>query len=1177
MLHLHLSNRFERLEALLLDRLALHGDDPFEPDTVVVPSAAVQRRLTLAIARAHGVCAGVEFGFLAQWLWRQMRRVLPQIPETSPLAPAVLAWRIYTALGDAGFVAGQPRLQRYLDGADELMRLELSQRIATLLDQYATYRPSWLGRWQEGERVIDPGGTGAAGAADEAWQAALWQRLAADLGLAATHPAAGFVAALESGGEALARRAGLPPCAHLFALPTLPPLHAELLAQLGRWTELHVYLLNPCQEYWYEVVDRKRLAWLAARGRAEGHEVGNRLLAAWGRQTQALVDTLLERSGDAAVDDHRFEPAPGATLLARWQNAVLAMEELAPGSVELAADDRSVEIHVGHSLTRELEVLHDRLLALFAADPALQPGDVLVVTPDLEAAAPLIDAVFGTAPPERQLPYTITGRARSRVNAPARALLALLDLAASRCGASELFALLQQPIVARRFGLDDAALADVHAALLASGLRWGLDAQHRAAAGLPADARHTLADALDRLFLGHAMPPPRDTACDPVAGLLPAGDLEGSDARVLGALHRFAEALGALHAAVQQPLTPARWVALLHDLLARFTAPAADELDDLAELHDGLRALADTLARAELATPLPLAVLRHALEQALDDPARGGVPSGHISFSAMSPLRGLPYEVVCIVGLNGDAFPGSERAGEFDLMAAQPQRGDRQRRQDDRNLFLDLLLAARRTVHLSHTGRSVRDHTALPPSVLVDEWLDVLVPAIAADPDDPASIAAARARLVVEHPLQPFALQAFRSDADPRVRSHRAELCEALQQALATQAQGPADYAWPDDEAAEADAEDGPADEADEGFVAGADEALPESSWAPPLPFFTAALPPPGPEWRSVTLAQLVEFFRQPARFLLRRRLALALPRDADELRDDEPFVPEREAGWALAGRLLPAVLAGADEARLLRLAEAGTEWPAGAVARQPLRRLLAELMPFADRVRAASAAPTLPPHTGTLDFDLDGEPWQLGASHADLRPGGLLRWRAAPLQPRDRLEAWLHHLWLHACPPAGAADAGGATDAAGAVNGAGAASASNAAIETDAPAPPGAPASPGRTRWLALDATLVLRAPASTETARELLASLLRVYRRGLIEPLPFFPKASWAFVDGGGSFRAAHEAFEPTRHHAHAEGADAAVRLVWRGRGDALGDDFAALAAAVFGPLREHIEAEA
>ena len=47
----------------------------------------------------------------------------------------------------------------------------------------------------------------------------------------------------------------------------------------------------------------------------------------------------------------------------------------------------------------------------------------------------------------------------------------------------------------------------------------------------------------------------------------------------------------------------------------------------------------------------------------------------------------------------------------------------RQRRLDDRNLFLDLILSAREVLHLSYVGRSVRDGSELPPSVLVDELL----------------------------------------------------------------------------------------------------------------------------------------------------------------------------------------------------------------------------------------------------------------------------------------------------------------------------------------------------------------------------------------------------------------------------------------------------------------------
>ncbi|OXH82109.1 hypothetical protein CA830_38575, partial [Burkholderia multivorans] len=72
--------------------------------------------------------------------------------------------------------------------------------------------------------------------------------------------------------------------------------------------------------------------------------------------------------------------------------------------------ERGIEVHVCHSLARQLEVLHDRLLGWFDADPSLQPSDVLVAVADLAAAGPLIDAVFGTAGPGgARIPYRITG------------------------------------------------------------------------------------------------------------------------------------------------------------------------------------------------------------------------------------------------------------------------------------------------------------------------------------------------------------------------------------------------------------------------------------------------------------------------------------------------------------------------------------------------------------------------------------------------------------------------------------------------------------------------------------------------------------------------------------------------------------------------------------------------
>ncbi|XNM68786.1 hypothetical protein ACLK1Y_15665 [Escherichia coli] len=63
----------------------------------------------------------------------------------------------------------------------------------------------------------------------------------------------------------------------------------------------------------------------------------------------------------------------------------------------LARDDRSLTVHVCHSPQREVEVLHDRLLAMLEADPTLTPRDIIVMVADIDSYSPFIQAVFGSA------------------------------------------------------------------------------------------------------------------------------------------------------------------------------------------------------------------------------------------------------------------------------------------------------------------------------------------------------------------------------------------------------------------------------------------------------------------------------------------------------------------------------------------------------------------------------------------------------------------------------------------------------------------------------------------------------------------------------------------------------------------------------------------------------------
>ncbi len=452
------------------------------------------------------------------------------------------------------WVAAHPRLGRYLEGADARMRLELATRIARVFDHYLTYRPRWLEQWAGGQGSVLEAGASALEREDEAWQAELWRRIREGLALRQEHPAQAFLRRVTAMSRDELAAVGLPASVHVFGLPALPPLYLDMLRELSRVVEVRLYVLNPCREFWFDIVDARRLSWLAVQQKDMFFETGNSLLAAWGKQTRAHIGLLFE--GEHAVEeDAAFAPHPGRHLLAQLQNAILDLQELAPASVRLAASDRSIEVHVCHSRTRELEVLHDRLLGLFrthANTPeALRPSDVVVLMPDLEGAAPLIEAVFGTAPPARRIPWRIpawAARARTRWRRCWTRRCSWRPDVSPRAAFSTCCSRRRW----RRFGLDESGLETIHDWMQGGRRALGLGGQE--GEGAPT-AQHSLDEGLHRLFLAWAAGGAAQQAS--FAGRIGAAAPEGQAALALGAFWRYAETLRWLRDALRQPRTGA--------------------------------------------------------------------------------------------------------------------------------------------------------------------------------------------------------------------------------------------------------------------------------------------------------------------------------------------------------------------------------------------------------------------------------------------------------------------------------------------------------------------------------------------------------------------------------------------------------------------------------------------
>jgi len=956
-LFLHTGNRLETLAAELAAVTSTPLGSPFTPEIVMVQSLGMRRWLSLQLAEKAGICMNGAFPFPRTFLDDTLRRLVPEMAPQDAFAPDLLTWKIHRLLPALLRRPEFAPVSAYAADGDDLKLYQLATRLAALFDQYLVYRPAMLLEW---ERETAHPGDLLTPKGDAAWQAALWRELNSDRQL---H----FGAVLERLKQGrFAADAQWPERVSIFGIASLPPAQMEVFLVLAAHLPVHLFLLAPSREYHGDDLTPKQRARRGMSPDAEGHP----LLTSLGKLNAQFTNVLLEadeRAGFRIVNtpEHFAEP-PADSLLHGLQRDILLASSRGGLTGEepqpIAPDDTTLQLHVCHSPMREVEALYDQLIALLAEDPTLKPRDILVMTPEIERYAPLIHAVFGCPEdPALRIPYSIADR-QPRSDSPAiHTFLSLLECVGTRFTAPEGFALLQSPVFRRKFGFDDAELTRLRHWIDASGIRWGIDAAHRAAMQLPDFAENTWRHGIDRLLLGYAMPGANHTMFE---GILPQDDVEGSEAELLGRFVASMEGVFSAIALLDQPRPLGDWPGVLRTVIERFFAESSDdETRDVRTLREAVQRLELIAQQAGPEQLVEFAALREHFAGLMGEAEqRGGFLTGGVTFCALKPMRSIPARVIWLMGMNEAIFPRRSQPPQFDLMSAEPKPGDRSPRDDDRYLFLEALLSARDRLRISHVGRSLVNHDQLPPSVVVSELLDYL--------DQSCTFpngANARQCLVIEHRLHAFSRSYFTPGG--RLFSYSAaNAAAAAVRAVTT------------------------------------------------TPFITEPLSEPAAELRNVELADLLAFMVNPAAFFLRRRLGIRLDENDDTLEETEPLTPDALLLYHVGNELFDARIAGAalpgEEALFARAL-----LPPGSVGTQYYRKQDASAKALQSTISSLLATTTRD-EPRLIDLRLGA--FTLTGRIEALYQGRLAFFRPSKLKAKDRLRAWTTHLaWCAACDPA--------------------------------------------------------------------------------------------------------------------------------------------------------------
>jgi exodeoxyribonuclease V gamma subunit len=884
MLFLHRSERADALVDALGDVLRAPLPNALEAEVVAVPTRGVERWLTQRLAhqlgvgggrRGDGVCGNLTFPFPGRLVGDAVGAASGVAREDDAWSPERAVWPLLDVIDGAVDEPWLATLAAHLRaGEGRSRRFSVARHLADLFDRYGVHRPAMVGAWAAGADVF---ADGQALPVTMVWQAELWRRLRDRIG--ASSPAE----RLEAACAALAAdpaRVELPERVSIFGLTRLPASYLDVLRALAVHRDVHLFLLHPSPVLWERIAGAGAPTMSVVR-RADDPTAGaarHALLRSWGRDAREMQLVLTAGAGGAVVDEHRPAHAEGTgTLLGRLQEAVRADDP----SVDLGTidpGDRSLQVHACHGRARQVEVVRDAILHLLAGDPFLEPRDVIVMCPDIETFAPLIQATFGAAVDEdddagdgdgnsgkTDLRVRLADRSLRQTNPVLSAITALLDLADARVTATQVLDFAAREPVRRRFRLDDDDLERVGRWVNASAIRWGLSKEHREPFHLQNVEQNTWRAGLDRVLLGVTMAEEEQRLVDDV---LPLDDVESGAIDLAGRFAELVDRLDAAVAALSAKQTVTAWCeALQHAGEALFATRERDAWQR-SQVRQILDEVAGEAGAGAATVELELADVRALLADRLrGQPTRANFRTGHLTFCTLVPMRSVPHRVVCLLGLDDDAFPRrTERDGD-DLVAADPYVGDGDGRSEDRQLLLDALLAATETLVITYRGRDERTNAELAPAVPVGELLDSLGPA-------------ARERVVVHHPLQPFDPRNFTPDGllpgtpwsfDPvTLRGARALVGER----------------------------------------------------APGQPFLADPLPPM-PSTGVIELDALVKFVQHPVKAFLRQRLGISLGDFTQDVADAMPVELFGLDAWAVGERVLEARLAGVspDDCRAAELA----------------------------------------------------------------------------------------------------------------------------------------------------------------------------------------------------------------------------------------------------------------
>lgn len=959
-LKLFVSNKLEKLSNALGELIiSAPQNDPFESEIVLIQSRGMERWLSFEIAKHHGVCANIKFIFPNNLFDMIFQETIGEKFKSQSFSKEVMLWKIMKALPALLDEPGFEYIENYLNDKTsyDVKLYQISKKIASIFDQYQMYRQDMLSLWESNNSTE----TG-----DAKWQKILWNKIINLLPAEKTpnQTSTQFFSKIKNKGTQIKDQ--LPKRISVFGVTVLPPYSLQILKELSNIIDVNLFLLNPCMMFWSDIMTQKRIAKEVIR--AQRHSVkedrlhleqGNSLLAFLGKTGMDFFDLVYDLNPEETA---LYEESPSDSLLNHIQNSILYLNaDEAPAPIKIDDNDTSIVINSCHSPFREVEVLKDYLLDLFAKNPDLTPKDVIVMTPDIETYAPYIEAVFSKKEGDaKYFSYTIADRSYINEGALISAFFEILSLNFTRLEASVVFKLLGRDVILKNFDLNEDDLRIIKKWIIETNTNWGLDKDHKEKLQIPSNPENTWFYGIERMLSGYAL-----TGNNFWGDFLPYDEIEGTQSLTLGKFIDFIKKIGFLIKNIAENRSLTKWTDFLKIIISSFFENVKQYESELKKIRDAL----SEITPSNLCSCYPEkigfnSIYRYLLDKFTSENPGFGFLSGGVTFSQTLPMRSIPAKVICLMGMNNDNFPRRETTCEFDLIAQSPQKGDRSSNNNDKYLFLETIISAQNNLFISFIGRSIKDNHEISPSIVIAQLIDFIQ----------NNFVLGNNKRVIDkifnkHRLHSFSTAYFQKNS-PLYSYSR----ESFNISLELQKKYKLETLHP----------------------------------------VAISIKPVPPEFYKITIDDFISFFKNPSKYFLEKRLGLFLEKDDTALKDSENFEIQGLEKYSIANRVIKSTVKEDNIARLPEIFKAEGVLPPGNIGKIEIETLLNKTSTFAEKIK--NIINVQPPKPIEISLALNNI--KLTGIIDSIYEPGFIYHTFSKTRGKNLIEPWIKHLILNAVKP---------------------------------------------------------------------------------------------------------------------------------------------------------------